>query len=127
MLGCDARKLRDRKDEIPPNADGKYSVKQIVDWFKVQLNTDDESLAAQKLSLEVQRLENQVRAQEVDHQVNCGKLIDREQVLRRFDRAAELMKAAGEKIARKKSITGSQAQAIFNAALDKAVREIEGV
>jgi len=120
--------LRDRVDIFPPDANGEYSVKQLFDCFRNHLLADDsDSLAAQKAQLEVQRLENQVRSGDADYLERVGKLVDREQVKQRLDRAMELIKEAGEKIARKKTISGEQAQKMINSAIEKSIREIREI
>ena len=126
LAGVPASTLRDNAHEITPDSDGCYTIRQVCDWLIDQAKRDeDDSLPARKARLEVRRLENQVRDQDADFLLKSGQLIDRKYVSEKLFAVAQALRAAGETVARKKKLSGAEAQRIYNGAIEKLIREIK--
>ncbi len=113
ITGVSMSSIQARADIWRPDAKKKYRLKTVLE--ALQGSEADE----QRTALELRRLANQVAAQDADLKERAGKLVpaaDYEANLMAFSQA---VREVGERMARKKKLTGPQAQGMLTAALKK--------
>lgn len=126
LAGVANSTLRDRAFEIAPDETGRYSVLQVARWI-VKRNEDARSDDAKaKARLELQKLDNIVRGKDAEFKRKTEQLIHRRYIKRRLEEAAEVLEAASTRLARRKKLTGAEAQAIFNAVFEEFIQDLTG-
>ena len=111
----------EQQTHISADSYGFYSMESIVGYLQ------GESVDNRKKELEIKKLENLVRNQDAQYLKDQGLLVDREHLRERLGLAAQGIRNVGDNLARKGTITGTQAQALLNNAIKKLARDLKTI
>ena len=110
LIGVSRRFLTIDDDDPPPReADGKYNAVDLVAWFVKRGSEIDEQIKSEKL-----------RKLKRDNDVAEKRLVDVESLREHTIVLQDCLREYGDAVARKKKLTGPQAQSMFNKALRTA-------
>lgn len=97
---------------------------------RADLSGDDANLAekkSRKVDEEILKLQEQVVRLRTENELHAGIRLRREEIIEPLERMASIIRGVGEKLARKGSLTGREAQQMLNHAVDNYERELSEI
>jgi phage terminase Nu1 subunit (DNA packaging protein) len=94
---------------------------------RAELAGEDASLTekkARKVDEEIRKLQEQIVRLRTENELQAGLRLRREEIIEPLERMASIIRGVGEKLARKGSLTGRDAQQMLNHAVDQYEREL---
>ena len=117
VVGISRRELTREDDPAPCEDDGTYILKRLITWAIARAGNETDA------QIKFEKLRKLARENEVAER----RLIDIEELRPHTSALQDALRDFGDKIARKKTITGSQAQAMFNKTLRTVEAKLERV